>query len=176
MLTEAKVLHDSVKDLYLELLPLLTRLEEKTQEDMITTMGYQQVDTAYACRDTIALLDALKKKINKLYRISQTIASTMMTVDNKDKLTTQHATASKNPKLWFKITTKREKNPEEHDKLLEFCGVPKEIAEAEIVRLHPPNFMEMITTLIGRGDPVPVDMENITATNLDLRITKRKEI
>lgn len=175
MLKEAKVLHDSVKDTYVELVSLLEVLEKKTQEEM-HTYGAQQVDTAYACRETMSILDNLRKRINRVYTVAQTVASVTMTAMGQDKLSTLHATATPKPRLWFKLVTNRESDPKEHDRLQTFLGVPQDIAEKEVVRIHGPNFCDYMTELVGEGKEVPVDVKNVRGTELNIRITKKKDI
>jgi len=175
MLKEAKILHDSIKELYLDMIPLLSLLEKKTQEEM-TTYGAQQVDTAYACRETNNILDELKKKINRISTIAQTVASVSMTAMQEERIKTLHVTATTKPRMWFKIVTRRDSNPEEHDRLLTALGVPKHIAESEAVRIHPPKFCDYMTELVGKGEDVPVDVAKVTATELGLRLVRRKDI
>ena len=175
MLNESKALFASIQDLYLELVPLLELLEKKTKEEL-ETMGGQQIDTAYACRESIAVLDVLKKRINKIYSIAQAIASVHITMLDKDRMSTQHATASPNPRPWFKIPYKRDKDPKEYDRLMAFCGVPQEASERETIRLHAPGFMDWMAELLGSGAALPFDPSSMTTVEHRLRITKKKDI
>jgi hypothetical protein len=175
MIREAKVLHDMVKELQTELLPLLTLLENKTLVDK-EKYGINQADTAYACRETNNILKDLTTRINKVAQAAKLISNHFMMNRKLSKIRTEYCTASAKPRIWFKIAVKRDHSPEEHDLLQRFCGLPQEMAEKEVLRIHPPNFMDYLTERIGRGDSIPIPVEGIQKTEFDLLIRGRKAI
>lgn len=164
-----------VKDLQAELIPLLTSLENETLTNQ-SKIGIEQADTAYSCRETISMLEDLKTRINKVSTMANLVANHFMINRNLARIRTEYCTASPKPRFWFKITTKRDNDPDAHDLLQAFCGVIPEMAEKEVLRIHPPNFMDYLTERIGLGLPVPVDPKEVQKTEFGLSIRRKKDI
>jgi hypothetical protein len=175
MLKEAKMLHDSVKEMYAEMLPLITLLEQKSATDH-DSYGKEQVDTAYACRETINMLQDMEKKINKVTKAAALVANYYMKAAEVTKITTDHCTATAKVKLWFKIPYKREKDPDFYDDLQRYAGVRQEMFHRELVRIHPPNLMDALTEDIGNGNPVPVDPAKVQDTSFELVCRRKKDV
>jgi hypothetical protein len=142
----------------------------------VLASGIEQVDTAYACRETTEILKDLVTRINKVSSMSKILANQFAMSRSLSKIKTDYCTATPKPRLWYKITVKRDKDPDGHDLLQNFCGVSQEIAEKEVLRIHPPNFMDYLTERIGNGQSVPVDPSKIQQTEFDLSIRRKKDI
>ena len=172
MLKEATVLYKVVKDLQKDLLPLLAALENKT----VLADGIEQTDTAYACREAIEILKDLTTRVNKVSSMAKLMANHFAMSRDMSRIRTDYCSATPKPRLWYKITVKRDKDPEEHDLLQRFCGVPQEMAEREVLRIHSPNFMDYLTELVGIGQEIPVDHTKLSQTEFDLSIRRKKDI
>ena len=175
MLKEAKIMHDTVKELYDELIPLLALIEQKSAMDH-ESFGREQANTTYACRETINMLKELEKGINKASKAAKLVANYYMNAVNSTKIVTEYCTATAKVRFWYQIPHKREINPEFYDDLQRFCGVKEEYLDKEGVRVHGPNLMDLLTDAIANGDSVPVDPAKVQQTEFDLIIRRKKDV
>lgn len=175
MIREALILMKEVNRL-MDLLPLLDTVKEKTLTNISAVENL--ADTALVCREIEDTVDAFMKKVHEVSNLAQASGCFMIEHNNLHNIKTEYCTASPNPKIWFKLPGKREYNPEWFDHVMESIGVPPETSRLELVRLHPPKFIDYCTQLLGEGldPPAGIDPKQSTAVDLRLKILKRKKL
>lgn len=173
MLKEAVILYQEVNKL-IELLPLLERMKRYCNEHY-TALG-NLADTAFMCRESENIIELFTKELHKLSSIAQENASVCMEALGQDIIRTDFCSASPNPRIWYKIPYSREKGPQWFDQVMKSIGVSELAFTKELVRLHPPAFVDYCGELVGNGGVPPegIDPKNMTGVELKLRITKKR--
>ena len=167
MISEASIMYRLIKALNEQMVPLINLVEIKSAAEHQNVI--QQIDTAFACRETIELLDTIKKKVADLQRRSEANASTIMTLIKEEPVKTIYCSAKKKPRIWYKFPYKRSGHEEEFDGLMTYFGIPKNVSENEIVRFHGPGFSDYCTKLAGECKELPTE-----PTSVELGITMRR--
>lgn len=174
MIKEAIMLYKLVKHVNEQLIPLVNLIENNGAS--LHNDVREQIDIAFACRETATMLEELRKSISKLQAKSETNASTVVELVKKttnEPARTEYCSANVKPRIWFKIPYKRTpENYEEYEDLMKkLMSLPIEL---DLIRPNAPGIADYCTELIGKGQqPIAKD---ISSTELGLTMRKLKNV
>jgi hypothetical protein len=169
MNSEAKALYLEVKKLHERVTPLVNSMIVDTIE---SGEAYQCMDTVYALREAVTLLDDLKRSMNKASKLVTNIAVRLAPDKN---IRSSYCTAVCKAKAWPKYPSKRAVNEALHDTIFSDLGIPPYVGEMDIVRLHGPGFSEYCTKLLALGKPLPGNI-SLKQTTLEPVLHIRKKL
>jgi hypothetical protein len=147
----------------------------KAAEHIVTnTADLQELaDAVYVLRELEELIDDARKQIARLKDVAENRACVIWVSGQDAKpIRTPYCTAT--PKMTFHHPEiKRKNDPEAYDALMASMGVPKEIAEKELLRTHWPTFSGYLGDLAAEGKPFPAGIDP-AKTKPIYRLTIRK--
>lgn len=163
---EQESIAEQIKSL-LELLPLISKIEQQIIDhprdmNLLT-------DTAFLCRKSEEILQAVRKSLNTLSDAAEMQASYMFEVMEERRYSNQNATITPNPKLYVKYPT----SPNEPG-YVEFV---KQLPP-DAVRPHYPTVTELICKEAENGGQLPFGLkeENLASISLKLRVTSKRDL
>ena len=119
-------------------------------------------------------LSGIESRLNKLESLAARLTCLKATEEEVVKVKGTYATASTELKMSANLPS-RSKNPEEYVALCEFLGIPSDLNELDLIRVHWPGFTELYTRLSKEGKPTPPGID-IAKTHAiySLRYRERK--
>src|SRR3972149_10339725 len=161
----AKLLHGSMYN------EMRTIMQEAVEESSIEKLA----EIAFIFRKTSALIDDLRKQINKAEAILEiAVCKKWVTQTEPSEIKTDYISVT--PKLKIQTTLPSAKtNPEDHEKLLRALNIPEHCWP--LIRLHWPAMCEYLTELAEQGKPFPDGLDpRKTTPQYSLKFHQRKEI
>lgn len=113
-------------------------------------------DVAYRFNEIGKVCKDLQVEADKLSNLAQKLVCLVWMKEDmpSTKIETEDFTAEPDLKMSANIPS-RTKDPEAYDALLQWLGVPAELCETELMRIHWPNFKELLTERQKQGKPLP---------------------
>lgn len=142
-----------------------------------TTNTTEKADIVHALKQTSAVLDDLRKQIDKAVKRYALFTCIDLQLHEVDTIRTQHCTAKIAVKQYAKYPAKRRNDPDKFDKLMTSLGVPQDIIDSESVRLNWEGFSNWFTKRQADGLPLPdgITVDDVY-TEYDLATRKLKEV
>ena len=161
-----KAAQDIHLDIYTKIEAVCGNLKNKSKEEL--------VDVGWAAKKASECFDDLRKELNKLESLAARLTCLKATEEEVVKVKGTYATASTELKMSANLPS-RSKNPEEYVALCEFLGIPSDLNELDLIRVHWPGFTELYTRLSKEGKPTPPGID-IAKTHAiySLRYRERK--
>ena len=155
MNSQSKNLYSETQKYFNSRIPKMQELfESATTLDEIT-------DTIYAIRDSVEYLENIRKELNKIkYQLEQ-MACVAILARNEKSCCTEYCCGTKRMSQDFSIPTKK-KDPKRYNELMATLGIPQQVTDRELVRVHWPAFKEYCAELQERGEnpPAGIDPKN----------------
>ena len=140
---------------------------------------YELVDSSYAIRDILQVVEDVKKDLEKERRMveAKTGMACMTLKESELKLSTWHCSAKVISELIPNLP-RRSSDPEMYDKFIGFFGVKKKFLKYDLLRIHFPNLMNWYNHCwLARGKPeIPGIQTKDHNTIYKLQIRKKKDI
>ena len=169
MLKESLMLYKVTSKMSEQLIPLVNLLEIRADEHSANVV--EEIDLAFAARESLSTLEELTKRIRKLQTLCESLAAKQMI---GDPIRTEFCTASPKPRIWYKIPYKRGGNEEEFDGIMKTLGVPSNVYENELVRFHGPGVADYCTKMIGECKEPP--FKDVVTTELGITMRKTRDV
>ena len=163
---EQLTIAESIKSL-LDLLPLVTNLEKQII-DKPRDISFL-ADTAFLCRKSEEILQAVRKSLNTLSEKAEEQACYVFEVMQERKYSNENVTISPNPTPYVKFPT----NPDDP-------AFPDFVKKLPIIAIRPhyPTVIDLICTESENGGALPFGLKakDIAAINLKLRVTGKRDL
>jgi hypothetical protein len=150
----------------LERLQHLDILVNTIQESAYTLSSGECATAGYTLKNVAEQLDILRKKVMHVSETLQTYAVIAMARENIGIIRTEEFSATCHNKVYYKCPSTRKSNPQWFDQVLIGLGIPKAVAEKELVRLHGPAFAEYCAV----ADPLPLGIKTDTLAGVEFRL------
>ena len=165
------------KELYKETLQFFNAriLQLRELEKGANTLD-ECVDTVYAIRESVEYLEELRKKLNSLSEDLQTAICLSLATRFKKSHATEYCTGTRKQTLVHNIPTKK-RQPEKYQEVMEHLGIPQEVIDRELVRIHWPSWKDFCQSLMEAGEPVPAGVDPSKATTIfSVTVRRKKDI
>jgi len=175
MHTSAKLLYVQARKAHREIYKQLIDLKEDVANELSEV---ELADAAFALAQSIKYLEDLRKELTKAASHIKNMACLLWTENqattmNGEPIRTPYCTAMPEVKMYAPFPIKKDR--EGWDELMDWLGIPKEIADKEIVRPHYPSMLELCTELSKEGKPLPPGVDpSKKKAQYDLKMRKTK--
>jgi len=168
------MLYCQTKDFFDALAKQLSSLKEKIAVEKDLT---ELVDTVYALRDTLQLIEHMRSELIKLKQSCEQLSCFIGMAMEEVEVKTDYCSAKLDINLGYKVVKKREQ-PEKYREFLKELGFPEGLLTddmPEIFRLHWPGFQEYCRKCAQEGKNVPKNIGE-PMNEYTVSIRKRKNI
>jgi len=177
MLTQAQQVFQIARDAHGDAYGNVHQLAEQ-----LPTMSSQGelADTALAMREAARYFKDALKEVEKIRELAERLACLLWLKDAVgDPIHTDHVSATPQVKTMASVP-KRSTQPEQHAALMQWLGVPDHLWAAdgpEVVRVHWPSFVELLTTNAEQGKPLPDGIDpDKTYPRYSLTMRRKKDV
>lgn len=151
----------------------LTTFVESLRLDVVESNLADCVDIAYVTARCEEKLKALRSSLDNISMFAQAQAGELMMMSNTRQVQTQRVTATLRSKVWHRLVSTKDKV--KYAETLKSMGIPDEVANNELVRLHAPAMAEYYHAKSGRELPANITNKDISSVQLVLTMRGRKE-
>ena len=146
----------------------------ETREQMKLSSPEELTDIGFICKKMYEQVDDLRKEIQRLQDLAERLACLKGEVEGKPRFAGTLATGTPSVSMSANIPHPK-KNPEQYTQLCDYLGVPEQMVQWDLFRIHWPGFKEFFTAQMAAGKPVPpgVDVDK-THAHYKLRYRGRR--
>jgi len=135
------------------------------------------VDSIYVLREVVELTNTIKKEAEKVRKILAKVGVLHCDAFLIEKVQTAFCTGKPQETSEFSFPHKRDINPEQFDTIMRSLGIPKDVYEKELVRLHWPEFQKYCQALLAdaKNPPAGIDPDKSFPV-YDFSIVKKRGV
>jgi len=140
--------------LYGELSETKDRMAPKTSEEL--------TDIGFICKELYGQIDDLRKRIKEVQELAEKLACLKGATERLNSFHGTLATGTPCVEMSANLPHPK-KSPEEYLALCAYLGIPDQMIQNDLFRLHWPGFREFFTKEMAAGKPLPpgINLEKV---------------